>query len=127
MEITRPPAVRLPRRPGTRALKMACPHCGESGSRVVRSRGAIVKDEVHRRRQCSFCSDRFPTGEQVDWLAFAKEQNLPVPPTWDDLEAAFHRAWGEAKELTYNKPNWLAFQEIVTALKRTDPGAPHHR
>ncbi len=109
-------------------LKMSCPHCAESGSSVVRSRGAIVKDEVHRRRRCAFCGGRFPTAEQVDLIAFAKEQNLPLPPTWDDFERHFHEAWGHAKAGDpYVKQDWLAWQEILNAIKKTDPGAPHHR
>jgi transcriptional regulator NrdR family protein len=54
----------------TRALKMPCPHCGESwesivvdsrgGVRLPRTRGTLG---VYRRRECVHCRERFTTYE----------------------------------------------------------------
>lgn len=60
-------------RRATDALKMACPYCGASESAVVRSRGAIVADQVGRRRECADCGERWPTYERVDREALARE------------------------------------------------------
>lgn len=111
-----------------RAFKMSCPRCFECASSVERSRPSITKDQVGRRRRCLYCGKEFPTYERVDLVAYALENQLPPPPTWDDFDKYFHEAWGHAKAGDpYVKDDWLAWKAIVDALKRVDPGTPHPR
>jgi len=108
---------------------MACPFCGASESGVVRSRGALILDQVHRRRQC-VCTERFPTFEQVDWAAFGREHPelaAELPPSWDDVNRLLHQAWGHAISHVYDKAEWSALQEMLHAMQRCDPRAPHIR
>jgi len=116
-------------RHASRALKMACPFCAASESSVVRSRGAILLDQVHRRRQC-ICTERFPTFEQVDWAAFAREHPelaAELPPSWDEVNRLLHQAWGHAVSYEYVKEDWMALQAMLQAMQRLDPRAQHLR
>lgn len=117
------------RRPASRALKMACPFCAQCESSVVRSRGAILLDQVHRRRQC-ICNERWATFEQVDWAAFGKEHPelaAQLPPSWDEVNRLLHIAWGHAVGHVYVKEDWLALQAVLQAIQDADPRAQHPR
>ena len=43
------------------------------------------------------------------------------PVTWEDVEEAFHRAWGQAIDQDYHKADWVAFQALLDALKGVGP------
>jgi len=115
---------------------MGCPHCGTSESGVVRSYGSIVKDEIHRRRECGSCVDsngkrgRFPTAERVDWPTFWREHpelRIEGDATWQDLVEAFQRAWDQCIAHHYVRRDWINFERILVALQHREPGSPRHR
>lgn len=111
---------------------MSCPYCGWSVSAIVRSRGGIVQDKVHRRRECAQCGRLFPTAERVDRELLERELGAtgelgssplfdpPAPPaTWAEAERLLHLLWGQAKDREYVKTDWLALQQVLTGLKRS--------
>lgn len=49
-------------------IKMRCPFCGFSESRVLDSRPAEDGNCIRRRRECGDCGKRFTTYEKVDEL-----------------------------------------------------------
>jgi len=107
---------------------MSCPHCGDSTSRVSRSRAGIETDGIRRRRECVRCGKRFATWERVDRerlelelgetpeaaLVFARP-----PPSWASAELLLHRLWSQAKDRDYVKRDWIAFQAVLTELRHT--------
>lgn len=95
-------------------------------SAIVRSRGGIVQDKVHRRRECAQCGRLFPTAERVDRELLERELEAngelapPAPPvTWTEAERLLHLLWGQAKDREYVKTDWLALQQVLTGLKRS--------
>lgn len=44
---------------------MKCPHCGDSGSRVVETRENNEESVTRRRRECDSCGERFTTYEEI--------------------------------------------------------------
>ncbi|KOR33243.1 NrdR family transcriptional regulator [Achromatium sp. WMS3] len=47
---------------------MRCPFCGTQDTKVVDSRLTSEGDKVRRRRECSFCKERFTTYEGAELL-----------------------------------------------------------
>jgi hypothetical protein len=110
---------------------MACPFCHGSSSTVVRSRGLITINKIHRRRECAECGRRFPTGEAVDWGLLEQElegtgDTVPAtqatavapPATWLTALALFHHLWGGARTGAYAKSEWRALQSVLDGLSR---------
>lgn len=52
---------------------MKCPYCGSADSRVIDTRA--TGDGIRRRRECSKCSKRFTTYEQVAASLFIIKEN----------------------------------------------------
>lgn len=49
-------------------MKMRCPFCRFSDSRVLDSRPTVEGDAIRRRRECGGCGKRFTTYEKADGL-----------------------------------------------------------
>lgn len=92
---------------------MPCPFCGHSTSAVIRSRGGLVDDKIHRRRECASCGKRFPTVEQINLSMLERELQArgealaraltdgELRPTWENAFMLLHRAWGDARDGRY--------------------------
>jgi hypothetical protein len=120
------------------ALKMGCPFCGDARSAVVRSRGLITSDKIHRRRECAGCGGRFPTTERLDRELLTRELEargaLPPPdvfagppaPTWSNAQQLFARVLDEAKDGEFVASNWSALQTVIAGLQASGEGLPLH-
>jgi len=77
------PPAGVPERRRSMGLKPPCPWCGASTSRVIRSIGEedpwrhhrqdVQPESYHRSRQCLECRKTWPTVEQLDRRAFARQ------------------------------------------------------
>ena len=132
-------------RRGADALKMQCPFCSSSSSKVLRSYGALRADEVVRRRECTECRRRFPTTEHVDYERLVRELDeaaaaaLPeraigpprfvdlslwlIPANWENVERVLHRVWGYARERGYRREEKNALGALQALLTRLRYGA----
>ncbi len=70
---------------------MRCPYCRHGDSRVVDSREAQDGDAIRRRRQCSSCSRRFTTVEEMS-LAVVKRSGVTEPFRRDKVVAGVRKA-----------------------------------
>lgn len=113
-------------RRATDALKMACPFCGNSESRVTKTNGRPTDDKVYRRRECAECRRRFSTSERVDREQLEKThpelaqlfEDQDLSPTWKNAERLLHVVWGNAKERRYVKRDFLALQKVLGSLRK---------
>jgi hypothetical protein len=108
---------------------MECPFCGDSRSAVVRSRGLITRNKIHRRRECANCGGRFPTTERLDRELLAREleeRGAQPPPdvdagppesTWANARTFLERLREEARDGEYVASDWHALQAILDGLQ----------
>ncbi len=43
-----------------------------------------------------------------------------LEPTWDTIQALFHRVWGHSADLAYSKDEWSALQRLLYERRRRD-------
>ena len=93
---------------------MYCPFCGANDTKVIDSRLVINGDQVHRRRECLLCEERFTTFETAELILprLIKQDGSRQPFDEDKLRAGMLRAL-EKRPVSLER-----LEEAVARIKR---------
>jgi transcriptional repressor NrdR len=93
---------------------MRCPNCSHEDTKVLDSRPVSEGMAIRRRRECSDCSFRFSTHEEMEILdlAVVKRDGRSQPYMREKIESGIRKAF-EKRPLTRED-----FQEIISAIEQ---------
>lgn len=93
---------------------MRCPNCSHEDTKVLDSRPISEGMAIRRRRECSDCSFRFSTHEEMEILDLTvlKRDGRTQPYMREKIESGIRKAF-EKRPLTRDD-----FQEIISAIEQ---------